>query len=133
MSDALPTHDEQVELRIFGLRRELTEARLAAKKWEGLAYAADVAMGDTMKDRDKIRAAFAKHREVVALFLSELHATMIDPCAEGTIQVDEMQRVLIQAARDNRQALHDAHGQIAALKDELQSAIRKAEGVKDNG
>jgi hypothetical protein len=154
LSEALPTHDEQIEQRIASLRRELTEARLAAKKWEGLAYAADVAMGDTMKDRDKLRSAFAKHREVVTLFLSELHATMIDPCATGEITVNEMQRVLLQAARDNRQALYDAQGQIAALKNELQTladfafgngdvceiiarraraAIRKAEGEEGNG
>jgi hypothetical protein len=115
MSEAMPTHDEQAEERFASLRASLAEARHAATKWEGLAYAADIAMGDAMRDRDRIRDAFARHREAVALFLNELYATMVDPCAEGEMKVADMQQALIQAARDNRQALSDALDRLASL------------------
>lgn len=67
----------------------------------------------------KIIAGFDRHTQAVERFMGDLHATMVDPCAEGTIKVEEMQRVLLEAARDNRQALADAQNLNAELNKKL--------------
>jgi hypothetical protein len=49
---------------------------------------------------------FGKHVKAVEQFLSEMYATMIDPCSEGTIKVDEMCRQLLEIARQQREQAH---------------------------
>ena len=49
---------------------------------------------------------FQEHTKAVAQFLNDLYATMIDPCAEGTIKVADMQAALLKAAREHRDQLH---------------------------
>ena len=46
-----------------------------------------------------------EHTEHVKEFLNELYAVMVDPCAEGTIAVDEMKRQLLAAAIRDRDAV----------------------------
>ncbi len=46
-----------------------------------------------------------EHAEHVKEFLNELYAVMVDPCAEGTITVDEIKRQLLTAAIRDRDAV----------------------------
>lgn len=47
---------------------------------------------------------FEIHTRAVNDFLNELYAIMVDPCAEGTISVEEMKTALIAAAIRDRDA-----------------------------
>jgi hypothetical protein len=50
------------------------------------------------------------HAKAVADFLNELYAIMVDPCAEGTITVDEMKAALVKAAiRDRDVSIYVQH------------------------
>jgi hypothetical protein len=69
---------------------------------------------------------FEKHTQAVADFLNELYAVMVDPCAEGTIAVDEMKAALLAAAirdRDTSEKLAATHAAIRALRDQWESEI----------
>lgn len=52
---------------------------------------------------------FKAHTEAVSRFLNDLYATMIDPCATGTITVGEMCRQLLAQAEKDREALRELH------------------------
>ena len=71
-----------------------------------------------------LERGFGEHAAAVGQFLSELHATMVDPCAEGTIPVQQMRELLLAAARDNRQSLADTQAK-AAKYDAGMEAIRE--------
>lgn len=49
-------------------------------------------------------ARLTRHTEAVAVFLNELYAIMVDPCAEGSISVDDMKASLLAAAIRDRDA-----------------------------
>lgn len=49
---------------------------------------------------------FLAHTTAVTNFLNELYAIMVDPCAEGSISVAEMQKAMLEAARRDREYAH---------------------------
>lgn len=72
----------------------------------------------------KLEAAerqFKDHTVAVGLFLNELYVTMVDPCAEGVVPVDECKNALIKAAlRDRENASQLAEAVAKARADELE-------------
>ncbi len=72
-----------------------------------------------------------EHTEHVKEFLNDLYATMIDPCAEGTRTVAEMQEALLSAARETRELL--ASRASAPTKEENSKLVepRTAKGSLD--
>src|SRR4051812_42001536 len=105
-------------------RSDLAAAQEQVARLQGLFWAADVATDNAMRERDASRAAFARHTEAVERFLGDLYATMVDPCAEGEIKAEEMQRVLLDAAVRNRDALHYAHERIARCEERERLSAR---------
>jgi len=55
-------------------------------------------------------ARFAAHTKAVEEFLNELYATLVDPLAEGAMTVAEMKAELLQAARRDREFIHNLPG-----------------------
>ncbi len=51
------------------------------------------------------RRELASHVQAVSVFLKELYAVMIDPCAEGALTVEEMCRQLLARAIADREVL----------------------------
>lgn len=49
------------------------------------------------------REGSEEHGKHVEQFLNDLYAIMVDPCAEGTIKVDEMKVALLEAAKRDRE------------------------------
>lgn len=50
-----------------------------------------------------------EHTKAVGEFLTELHAIMIDPLADGVTPVPEMCKLLLETARRQREQLHEIH------------------------
>lgn len=68
-------------------------------------------METPVRSRDILQAApaspderFERHTRAVEDFLNELYAIMVDPCAEGTLTVDEVKKALVAAAIRDRDA-----------------------------
>jgi hypothetical protein len=93
--------------------KQIIERRDAAKKiaerckeslvyWDVVdAYNSSIHTIRYLEDR------FASHTKLVADFLNELYAIMVDPCAEGVITVAEMQKALVEAAKRDREVAQD--------------------------
>ena len=56
---------------------------------------------------DGLFERLVEHKAVVKEFLVELHATMIDPLADGEIRIEDLLPILLAAARTQRQSLND--------------------------
>lgn len=54
--------------------------------------------------QERTEPGFEAHARAVGDFLNELYAIMVDPCAEGTITVDELKAALVKAALRDREA-----------------------------
>jgi hypothetical protein len=50
---------------------------------------------------------FEMHTKAVAEFLNELYAIMVDPVAEGPINVADIKKALIEAAKRDREKAHE--------------------------
>jgi len=58
------------------------------------------------KEIVELQEKFNLHVKAVGDFLTELHAIMIDPLADGTTSVDEMMTLLREAALESREKLN---------------------------
>lgn len=68
----------------------------------------DLFLAEAFAELSKFREAnwesvFREHTKAVGEFLNELYAVMVDPCAEGTLSVDEMKAALLAAAMETRE------------------------------
>lgn len=71
---------------------------------------------------EKCETQFVEHTKAVGAFLTEMHATMIDPLAEGTIPVKEMCELLLAQARKDRESERESLGRL----EKCEAALRKA-------
>lgn len=94
------------------VRSLLITAREERDQWKHLS-------GEAAKGLVEADRRFAAHTSAVSDFLNELYAVMVDPCAEGTIAVDEMKRALLAAAVRDR----EAESQLTALRGALGHTI----------
>jgi hypothetical protein len=114
-----------MEMQRDALRAELVQAR------EAIGAGAE----QFMLKCDRLATAEAElgeHRKHVGRFLSELHAIMIDPLAEGEINVSECCELLLKQARGDRETMAVTNRMIEAVNmqnRELRTGLKEAEEI----
>lgn len=87
--------------RIAKLKRQLTAADAAFKLvQQDCVNLTEKVIPNIKESADQ---KFKEHTTAVALFINELYAIMVDPCAEGILPVNECQEALIKAALRDRE------------------------------
>jgi len=106
--------------RVRELERRANATELPDDRYSsGLKADLRECLGEIAAAKDHRRALeekFEDHTAAVKRFLSDMYSTMIDPLAEGTINVREVCDELLKAAVDQRQREHDQLERIAELE-----------------
>lgn len=74
---------------------------------------------------DALKKQFEDHTRYVSQFLSELHATMVDPLAEGIIKIEELCPQLLERARKDRQTIQDMQDAINQIVGLVKTGLEK--------
>jgi chromosome segregation ATPase len=91
----------------FQLQAALKRAQDKWQEAQARIAELEVAYRAHMEALEQARVRFATHTKAVSDFLNELYAIMVDPCAEGTIKVEDMKAELIKAALRSREYGND--------------------------
>lgn len=75
------------------------------------------------------RQLFDEHTKAVGEFLRDMYSTMIDPCSEGVLPVNEMTAILLNAAVNERQAMADLQDKFIATRAELVAAQHREKSL----
>ena len=118
----LEAENAALKERVRDLEREAEELRATGKQLDTQADIFGEKIAALESQLVEAKKLFTKHTSVVELFLNEVYAIMVDPCAEGTGKVKETCEAILTAATSDRQRIYDLDQQLAAKDQKLNKA-----------